>query len=85
MHYNINNIIDESFSKYIINEVNNHFPVYRKHKYNYEYCLKMFKFMLNDTVKWKSLSYLSYYMGGNNKYHYKYLNFVFNKWASNDI
>ena len=40
--------------------------------------------MLDDVVKWKSLSELSSYEGIN-EYHYKYLNSVFNKWTSKNI
>jgi hypothetical protein len=44
----------------------------------------MFKEMLNDVVKWKSLKKLSEYKG-ESEYHYKYLNTVFNKWSKNGI
>ncbi len=44
----------------------------------------MFKFMLNDVVKWRSLSELSSYKG-NSEYHYKYLNSIFIKWTSKNI
>ncbi len=38
----------------------------------------MFKEILNDVVKWKSLKKLFEYKG-KSEYHYKYLNIVFNK------
>ena len=84
MPLKINKLINKTFNKYIIDEVVKAFPVYRKHKYSFEYCLHMFKFMLDDVVKWKSLSELSSYEGIN-EYHYKYLNSVFNKWTSKNI
>ena len=78
------NKIDNSFNKYVINQVNKKFPHQREHKYSDAYCLLMFKEMLNDVVKWKSLQKLSAYKG-KTEYHYKYLNTVFNKWSKNDI
>ena len=71
MPLKINKLINKTFNKYIIDEVVKAFPVYRKHKYSFEYCLKMFKFMLNDVVKWSSLSELSSYKGIS-EYHYKW-------------
>ena len=68
MPLKINKLINKTFNKYIIDEVVKAFPVYRKHKYSFEYCLHMFKFMLDDVVKWKSLSELSSYEGIN-EYH----------------
>ncbi len=44
----------------------------------------MFKFMLNDTVKWSSLTISSDY-NKKNTYHYKYLNAVYKKWSKNNI
>ena len=38
----INKLICKTFNKYIIDEVVTAFPVYRKHKYSFEYWLKMF-------------------------------------------
>ena len=84
MPLKINKLINKTFNKYIIDEVVKAFPVYRKHKYSFEYCLKMFKFMLDDVVKWRSLSELSSYKGIS-EYHYKYLNSIFNKWTSKNI
>ena len=75
MPLKINKLINKTFNKYIIDEVVKAFPVYRKHKYSFEYCLKMFKFMLDDVVKWRSLSELSSYKGIG-EYHYKYLNSI---------
>ena len=80
----INKKIDKLFDKYILDQVNKKFPVYRIHKYSNEYCLKMFKCMLIDVTRWVSLTKLSDYKG-ETEYHYKYLNSVFNKWASKDI
>ena len=40
--------------------------------------------MLVDVTKWKSLEYLNDYEG-KRKFHYKYLNSIFNKWASKNI
>ena len=80
----IYNKIEKSFDKYILNQVNKKFPHSRKHKYSDKYCLLMFKEMLNDVVKWKSLTKLSEYKG-ESEYHYKYLNTVFNKWSKNGI
>ena len=40
--------------------------------------------MLIDVTRWVSLTKLSDYEG-ETEYHYKYLNSVFNKWASKDI
>ena len=40
--------------------------------------------MLIDVTRWVSLTKLSDYKG-ETEYHYKYLNSVFNKWASKDI
>ena len=76
--------IEKTFDKYIINQVNKKFHHYREHKYTDEYCITMFKEMLNDVVKWKSLQKLSAYKG-DTPYHYKYLNAVFNKWSKNGI
>ena len=78
------NKIEKTFNKYILNIVASTIPHTRKHKYSDEYCLKMFKYMINDVVKWKSLSLLADYKG-NPKYHYKYLCSVFNKWSKADI
>ena len=72
MSKKIYNKIEKSFDKYVINQVNIKFPHYREHKYSDQYCLSMFKEMLND-VKWKSLKKLSEYKG-ESEYHYKYLN-----------
>jgi hypothetical protein len=44
----------------------------------------MFKEILNDVVKWKSLKKLFEYKG-ESKYHYKYLNIVFNKWSNGKL
>ena len=84
MSKKIYNKIEKSFNKYVINQVNKKFPHYREHKYSDHYCLIMFKEMLNDVVKWKSLKKLSAYKG-KTEYHYKYLNTVFNKWSKNGI
>ena len=46
----IYNKIEKSFDKYVINQVNIKFPHYREHKYSDQYCLSMFKEMLNDVV-----------------------------------
>ena len=44
----------------------------------------MFKEMLNDAAKWKSLKKLKTYKG-NKDYHYKHLNAIFNKWSHENI
>ena len=80
----INKSIDRLFTEYILKEVDKTFIVKRKHKYGNEYCLKMFKYMLNQINQWSSLALLNDYEGLS-QFHYKYLNQVFNKWSSNDI
>ena len=76
--------IDKLFDKYILDQVNKKLPSYRKHRYSNEYYLKMFKFMLIDVTRWKSLTNLDEYKGETN-FHYKYLNSVFNKWSSKNV
>jgi hypothetical protein len=60
--------IENSFDKYIIDQVNKKLPHMRKHKYSDEYCLGLFKEMLDDVVKWKSLKKLRAYEG-DSEYH----------------
>lgn len=84
MSKKIYNKIEKSFNKYVISQVIKKIPHYRQHKYSDIYCLDMFKDMLDDVVKWKSLQKLSTYQGAS-EYHYKYLNSVFNKWSKHDI
>lgn len=76
--------IEKTFDRYIINQVKKKLHHYRQHKYDDIYFIGMFKDMLNDVVKWKSLQKLSEYKG-KSEYHYKYLNAVFNKWTKNGI
>ena len=76
--------INKLFDKYILDQINKKIPSYRKHKYSNEYYLKMFKFMLIDVTRWKSLTELAEYKGETD-FHYKYLNSVFNKWSSKNI
>ena len=80
----INKSIDRLFTEYILKEVDKTFPIYRKHKYTNEYCIKMFKFMLIDVNKWSSLRHINDYRE-ESTFHYKYLNQIFNKWTSKNI
>ena len=44
--------IVKSFDSFILDQVNKKIPHKRHHKYNNAYYLEMFKYMLNDVVKW---------------------------------
>ena len=57
-------------------------PYIRKPKYTHEYFLKMFCHILNDVTSYKALSRL---INNDCKYHYKYINQVFNKWTQLNI
>ena len=63
----------------------------RKREYQLEYYLKMFNFMSNDAVKWKSLTFFKDYKPKkenkiNDKgYHYKSIQNEFNKWSELNI
>ena len=86
MNNNINiNNESENYDKYILRRVKIKFPHIRKHKYSDEYCLSLFKLMLNDFVNWPSLKEAKKYMDEAPDYHYKYLNSVFNKWSNENI
>ena len=84
MSKKIHDKIKKTFDKCILDQVSKILPHTRKHIYSDEYCLSMFKFMLNDTVKWSSLTIASDY-NKKNTYHYKYLNAVYNKWSRKNI
>ncbi len=58
MSKRIYNKIEKSFNKYATKQVIKKIPHYRQHKYSDRYCIGMFKNMLNDIVKWKSLQKL---------------------------
>ena len=80
MSKKIHDKIKKTFDKCILDQVSKILPHTRKHLYSDEYCLSMFKFMLNDTVRWSSLKIASDY-NKKKTYHYKYLNAVYNKWS----
>ena len=81
----INNIGNNELYKYVIlNVVKNKFPILRKRVYTDDYYLDMIEFMLNDTVKWKSLALTKIYKS-RSKYHYKVINTLYNKWANADV
>ena len=50
--------IYKHFKKYIIDIVKNKYPLKRRRKYSFEYYLENFVYVLNDLVKWSSLSIL---------------------------
>jgi len=50
--------IYKHFKKYIIDIVKNKYPQKRRRKYSFEYYLENFVYVLNDLVKWSSLSIL---------------------------
>src|SRR5438477_7134672 len=79
----IQKVINEVYDGYVMDIINKKFPTIRKHKYSGKYCLDMFKHILKTVSNWRSLSFLKDYNG--KKYHYKYLNQVFNKWVENDV
>ena len=75
--------IVKSFDSFILDQVNKKIPHKRHHKYNDAYYLEMFKYMLNDVVKWKSLQCMASYKS-DSEYH-EYLNTIFNKWTKYNV
>ena len=76
--------INSMYDKYILKIAYEELPIKRCRVYTYEYFLKYFKLMLNDINNWRSLQHLKDYPL-DSYYHYKYVNQVFNLWASKDI
>ncbi len=88
----IQNNITKIYDSYILDIVNEEFPIIRKRTYSSEYFLNHFKNMTNDINNWESLKKLKSYKSkkdSNNEstkdFHYKYNNEIFNLWTSKDV
>jgi len=76
------NKIFKSYKKYIINVAKNKYPEIRKRKFPLEYYLNNFVYMLNDVVKWKSLSLIN---KNCSEYHWKSIYNEFTKWSNDSV
>ena len=79
----LSSVIQKKYEQYILHLVDVKLPAKRIHKYNNQYVLNQFKKMLNEVNQWKTLSYFK--DSPNVKFHYKYLQQLFNKWSSLNI
>ncbi len=78
------NMVNNLFKKGVLEIVREELPMIRNKKYSDSYCLNMFVHVLKNVTNWSALQHLSCYPK-NNKYHYKYLNQIFNKWNKHKI
>jgi transposase len=74
--------MDQNYKKCILQIANEKIQHVRKPKYTNEYFLDMFIHILDDVTSYTSLGRL---INNNSKYHYKYINQVFNKWTKLNI
>jgi hypothetical protein len=74
--------MDNNYKKTILCIANERLPYKRKPKYDNEYFLNMFIHVLDDVTSYKALGRIFNYTS---KYHYKYINQVFNKWTKLNI
>ncbi len=88
----IQNNITKIYDSYILDIVNEEFPIIRKRTYSSEYFLNHFKNMTNDINNWESLKKLKSYKSKKDSndestkdFHYKYNNENFNLWTSKNV
>jgi hypothetical protein len=74
--------MDDNYKKTILCIANERLPYKRKPKYDNEYFLNMFIHVLDDGTSYNALERIFNYTS---KYHYKYINQVFNKWTKLNI
>lgn len=76
--------LTNAYESILLNIVDKYIPSIRKKVYTNEYFLRCFKYVLKDFVSWESLTKSDIYPK-NIKYHYKYVNEVFNLWCKYDV